>query len=529
VKILLIGSGGREHALAWALHRDDPRIELFTAPGNAGTARFGTNLAISATDLDGLLAWAQVEKPDFTIVGPEAPLCAGVVDRFEAAGFPIFGPNQAAARLEGSKVFTKEFLLRHHLPTAPGRGFTDATEALAYSREHDTFPQVLKADGLASGKGVIIAQDGEESAATIWRIMEDRIFGEAGNAMVIEEFLPGREMSVHVLTDGISHVMLPIAQDHKKLGEGDTGPNTGGMGAYAPAPFATEELQARIAREIVDPVVAALRRDGIDFRGILYIGLIWTKDGPQILEFNVRGGDPETQVLLPLIDTPLVEIFQAVREQRLGKLDVRLNSRHAVTIVLAAAGYPGTPETGAIIDGLEADQPSSFVFHGGTKWEGQYVAVSGGRVLTVTAWAADLASARDAAYRRAAKIRTQPAVPFCSPAWRPCRFSAPGRCPRPIRSSRRCRYSSRAMSIFLICKSIPAKGWRTWLVLRATKSPCNPPPSARTCRRRSWPRFCPTKWSIAAPPRSVRPRPGPIWRASWANGGGRASRESCST
>jgi phosphoribosylamine--glycine ligase len=405
VKILLIGSGGREHALAWSLHRDEPRLELFTAPGNAGTARFGTNLALAATDLDGLVKWARDEKPRLTIVGPEAPLCAGIVDRFEAAGLPIFGPNQSAARLEASKVFTKEFLLRHQLPTAPGRGFTDAAEALAYSREHDTFPQVLKADGLASGKGVIIAQDAEEAAATTWRIMEEKIFGDAGSAMVIEEFLPGREMSVHVLTDGISRVMLPIAQDHKKFGEGDTGPNTGGMGAYAPAPFATEELQARIAREIVDPVIAALRRDGIDFRGILYIGLIWAKDGPKILEFNVRGGDPETQVLLPLIDTPLVDIFQAVREQRLGKLDVRLNSQHAVAIVLAAAGYPGTVETGALINGLEADQPDTFVFHGGTKWEGQYVAVSGGRVLTVTAWADDLATARDLAYRRAGKIR----------------------------------------------------------------------------------------------------------------------------
>ncbi len=404
MKILLIGSGGREHALAWALHRDNPRLELFTAPGNAGTARFGTNLPLAATDLDGLVKWAVEEKPDLTVVGPEAPLCAGVVDRFEAAGLPIFGPNRAAARLEGSKVFTKEFLLRHGLPTAPGRGFTDAAAALAYSRENATFPQVIKADGLASGKGVIIAQDAAEASAAIRHIMEEKVFGDAGNAMLIEEFLPGREMSVHVLTDGISHVMLPIAQDHKKLGEGDTGPNTGGMGAYAPAPFATPDLQARIAREIVEPVLAALRHDGIDFRGILYIGLIWTKTGPQILEFNVRGGDPETQVLLPIIDTPLLEILQAVREQRLGKLDVRLNSRHAVTIVLAAAGYPATPESGALINGLEADQPDSFVFHGGTKWEGQYVAVSGGRVLTVTAWASDLATARDLAYRRVAKI-----------------------------------------------------------------------------------------------------------------------------
>jgi phosphoribosylamine--glycine ligase len=404
VKILLIGSGGREHALAWALRRDDPELELFTAPGNAGTADFGTNLDISATDLEGLVRWAEAERPALTVVGPEAPLCAGVVDRFEAAGLPIFGPNKAAARLEGSKVFTKEFLLRHDLPTAAGRGFTNVAEALSYSRNMKSFPQVLKADGLAAGKGVVIAQNSREVDETVWRIMEERVFGDAGAALLIEEFLPGREMSVHVVTDGISHIMLPIAQDHKKLGDGDTGPNTGGMGAYAPAPFATAELQARVAREIVDPVLVALRRDGIDFRGILYIGLIWAKDGPKILEFNVRGGDPETQILLPLIDTPLVEIFQAVREQRLGRLDVRFNSRHAVTIVLAAAGYPGTPESGAVIDGLAVDLADTFVFHGGTKWEGQYAVVNGGRVLTVTAWAGDLATARDLAYRRASKI-----------------------------------------------------------------------------------------------------------------------------
>jgi phosphoribosylamine--glycine ligase len=295
-------------------------------------------------------------------------------------------------------------LLRNNLPTAPGKGFTNAAEALAYSRSKNDFPQVLKADGLAAGKGVIIAQDTEEAAATISNIMEKRVFGEAGAALLIEDFLPGREMSVHVLTDGISHVMLPIAQDHKKLGDGDTGPNTGGMGAYAPAPFATQALQIQIAQEVVEPVLSALRKDGIDFRGILYIGLIWTKAGPKILEFNVRGGDPETQVLLPLIDTPLVEILQAIREQRLGKLDVRINSRHAVTLVLAAGGYPGNIETGAPISGLEADVSDSFVFHGGTKWEGEFVAVSGGRVLTVTAWADNLAQARETAYQRAAKI-----------------------------------------------------------------------------------------------------------------------------
>jgi phosphoribosylamine--glycine ligase len=222
--------------------------------------------------------------------------------------------------------------------------------------------------------------------------------------MVIEEFLPGREMSIHVLTDGISHFVLPIAQDHKRLGEGDSGPNTGGMGAYAPAPFATAELQARICAQVVEPVLAALRKEEIDFRGILYIGIIWTKEGPRILEFNVRGGDPETQVLLPLIDTPLVEIFQAVREQRLGKLEIRLNCNHAVTVVLAAAGYPGTPETGVPIEGLDLDLPGAAIFHAGTKQEGGRIVTSGGRVLSVTAWADDLAAARDLAYQRVAKI-----------------------------------------------------------------------------------------------------------------------------
>ncbi len=404
MKILLIGSGGREHALAWRLCKDDPKIQLFTAPGNAGTGQLGTNLPIQAVDLDGLIAWATKEKPDLTIVGPEAPLCAGVVDRFEKAGLPIFGPNGAAARLEGSKVFTKNFLLKYALPTAPGAGFTDSLSAYAYSQKHGKYPQVLKADGLAAGKGVIIAENPMEASQTIDRIMDQRIFGEAGRALLIEEFLPGREMSVHVLTDGISHVILPIAQDHKRLGEEDTGLNTGGMGAYAPAPFATEQLQAQISSDVVKPVLEALRKEGIDFRGILYIGLIWTKEGPRILEFNVWGGDPETQVLLPLIDTPLIEIFQAIREQRLGQLKMRLNSNHAVTIVVAAAGYPGTPETGTPIEGLDLELAGTCVFHGGTKQEGKRVVVQGGRVLSVTAWASDLATARDRAYQRVAKI-----------------------------------------------------------------------------------------------------------------------------
>jgi phosphoribosylamine---glycine ligase len=404
MKILLLGSGGREHALAWRLQQDDPSLQLFTAPGNAGTASLGTNLPIGVTDLAALLAWAELEKPDLTIVGPEAPLCAGVVDKFEEAGLPIFGPNAAAARLEASKVFTKNFLLKHNLPTAPGACFDNADAAYLYSQEHNLYPQVLKADGLAAGKGVIIAQTPIEAAQSIHRIMEERVFGDAGRQLVIEEFLPGREMSVHVVTDGISHVILPISQDHKKLGDDDAGPNTGGMGAYAPAPFATPELQEEISRTVVVPVLDALRKDGIDFRGILFIGLIWTKTGPSILEFNVRGGDPETQVLLPLIDTPLVEFLQAVREQRLGQLQLRLNDRHAVTIVVAAAGYPDNPETGAAIEGLDLSLPDTEVFHAGTKREGDHVLTNGGRVLSVTAWAANLATARSLAYQRLAKI-----------------------------------------------------------------------------------------------------------------------------
>jgi phosphoribosylamine--glycine ligase len=404
MKILLIGSGGREHALAWRLRQDNPKAEIFIAPGNAGTAEVGINLPINATDLDGLSTWALSEKPDLTVVGPEAPLCAGVVDRFEKNGLPIFGPNQAAARLEGSKVFSKNLLLKHHLPTAPGAGFSDPAAAYLYSQKHSTYPQVIKADGLAAGKGVIIAKAPGEAAHTIYQIMEQRVFGDAGKELLIEEFLPGREMSVHVLTDGVSHVILPISQDHKKLGDGDTGLNTGGMGAYAPAPFATEALLSQISKEVVVPVLEAFRKEGIDFRGILYIGLIWTKEGPRILEFNVRGGDPETQVLLPLIDTPLIDIFQAIRQQKLGSLKVQLNNKHAVTIVLAAGGYPGTPETGITIDGLDAHLPDTCVFHAGTKLDGKKVLTNGGRVLSVTAWAASLEEARNLAYQRLAKI-----------------------------------------------------------------------------------------------------------------------------
>ena len=404
MKYLVIGSGGREHAFAWRLKQDEPAAEIFIAPGNAGTGEVGVNVPIAATDLDGLVAWAKEEKPALTVVGPEAPLCAGVVDCFESAGLPIFGPNQAAARLEGSKVYSKNFLLKYGLPTAPGAGFASSADALAYSRAHPRFPQVIKADGLAAGKGVIIAQDAAEAEATIRRIMDERVFGEAGGELLIEEFSQGREMSVHIVTDGIAYRMLPIAQDHKRLLDNDRGPNTGGMGAYAPAPFATPALRAQVAAEIVEPVLAAFKKEGIDFRGILYIGLIWTPNGPSILEFNVRGGDPETQVLLPLLKTPLIHILRAVREQRLSELTIEFRDLYAVSVVLAAAGYPDKPRTGDPITGINDPAENAVIFHGSTCREGNKCLTNGGRVLSSAGWAENLTEARALAYKKAEKI-----------------------------------------------------------------------------------------------------------------------------
>jgi phosphoribosylamine--glycine ligase len=404
MKYLVIGSGGREHAFVWRLKLDEPNAEIFIAPGNAGTGMMGTNVPIPVTDIDGLVAWAILEKPDLTIVGPEAPLCAGVVDRFQDAGLAIFGPARAAARLEGSKVYTKNFLLQHGLPTAAGACFSSSADALVYSRAHPEFPQVIKADGLAAGKGVIIAQDAAEAEKAIREIMEERVFGDAGKELVIEQFLPGREMSIHVITDGESYRLLPIAQDHKKLLDGDKGPNTGGMGAYAPAPFATPELIERVEREIVRPVLAGFKKDKINFQGILYIGLIWSAVGPQILEFNVRGGDPETQVLLPLLKTPLAEILHAVVEKRLRALKVEFLGLYAVTVVMAAQGYPESPKLGDPISGLGEAATRSFVFHGGTTQKGNICLTSGGRVLSPTAWGENLPEITGRIYHEAEKI-----------------------------------------------------------------------------------------------------------------------------
>jgi len=405
MKILLLGSGGREHAIAWHLKKDPRVTALFIAPGNPGTAQLGTNLPISATDLPALLAWAQKEKPDLTFVGPEAPLCLGIADLFEAHGLPVFGPNQNAARLEGSKVLTKRIFQKHDIPTAPGACFSNALEAYRYSQAQP-YPQVIKADGLAAGKGVIIARNPEEATKAIYNIMERRVFGDAGASLVIEECLTGPEVSFLAITDGHDLQLLPLAQDHKRIGNRDTGANTGGMGAYAPARFLSDAVKQEIVDRVLKPLLAALRAEGIDYQGILYAGLMLAPSGPQMLEINVRLGDPETQVVLPLLETSLIDIAQAVRARKLGELQLRFNDLSAVGIVLAAPGYPESPRLGGAIEGL-APSPSAdrIVFHAGTKMEDGVLVTSGGRVATVTAWARDFATARKHAYQAVPAVK----------------------------------------------------------------------------------------------------------------------------
>lgn len=407
MKILIIGSGGREHAMAWKLKTDDPSLTLFIAPGNAGTALLGENLPIGAGKIEELAKWAAEHRPEMTFVGPEVPLCAGVVDAFEKLGLPIFGPNGKAAQLEGSKVFTKQLLQKYNLPTARGKSFTDPNEAHAYSQKLG-YPQVIKADGLAAGKGVLIAQSPWEASLAIHQVMVERAFGQAGAQVLLEEFLTGREASIHVVTDGETYRYFPVSQDHKRIGDGDSGANTGGMGAYAPAPLVDDALREKISATILDPLFVAFKQERIDFRGILYAGLMLTPDGPKVLEFNVRFGDPETQVLLPLLETPLLDVARAVCAQKLSGLDLKFSKVSAVGVVMAAANYPGEPRLGDTINGLDKvphEGGCLTVFHAGTKNRGRHVVTNGGRVLTVTAWADSLAKARELAYHGVSKIQ----------------------------------------------------------------------------------------------------------------------------
>ena len=400
--VLIVGSGGREHAFGWAFLRD-PRIgKIWFAPGNAGTAEVGENLPLAVTDVEGLAAWAAKAKPGLVVVGPEVPLCAGLADRLRAQGIRVFGPGKEGARLEGSKSFCKELLVRQKIPTARAGSFQKLEEAIRFS-ESLPCPQVVKADGLAAGKGVVIAGSHAEASQAIRQMMADRLFGEAGATVLIEEFLEGEELSVHAVTDGKNLVILPGAQDHKRVGEGDTGPNTGGMGAYAPAPKATPDLLREVKERILVPTLQGLADLGIEYRGVLYAGLMLTRSGPKVLEYNCRFGDPETQVLLPLIETPLWDLLGAAADGNLSGLSVKIRSGAAMTVVLAAPGYPSAPVLGQSIR-IGPALPDSQLFHAGTQTGRDGIEVAGGRVLAATGWGKDLKTAKERAYALAAQV-----------------------------------------------------------------------------------------------------------------------------
>jgi phosphoribosylamine--glycine ligase len=401
MKILVIGGGGREHALAWKIAQSPKVTKVLVAPGNAGTAREKKceNVPIQAEDVDGLLRFAQQNKIELTVVGPEAPLVLGVVDRFRAAGLRCFGPTQAAAQLEGSKAFTKDFLARHKILTAAYGNFTDIAQAEAFIKKRGA-PVVVKADGLAAGKGVIIAKTVDEACAAVRDMLAGNAFGTAGHRVVVEEFLEGEEASFIVMVDGRHVLPLATSQDHKRVGDGDTGPNTGGMGAYSPAPVVTPALHARVLREVIEPTVRGMAAEGHPYTGFLYAGLMIGRDGvPRVLEYNCRFGDPETQPVMLRLQSDLVELVEAALDGRLDKIHASWDSRPALGVVMAAGGYPGTYKKGDTISGLPAtDAPDVKVFHAGTALTNGHVVTQGGRVLCVTALGATVSAAQKRAY-----------------------------------------------------------------------------------------------------------------------------------
>ncbi|WP_019623757.1 phosphoribosylamine--glycine ligase [Thioalkalivibrio thiocyanoxidans] len=409
MNVLVIGNGGREHALAWKLAQS-PRVQrVLVAPGNAGTARTDKceNHAVDVTDIDGLLALAEREDIAFTVVGPEAPLVAGVVDAFRSAGRRCFGPTAKAAQLEGSKSFAKDFMQRHGIPTAAYGSFEDEAAALDFIKAHGA-PIVVKADGLAAGKGVILAQTEDEACAAVRDMLAGNAFGEAGHRVVIEEFLRGEEASFICMVDGEHVLPLASSQDHKARDDGDQGPNTGGMGAYSPAPVVTDELHARILREVIEPTVRGMAEDGERYTGFLYAGVMIDAEGnPKVLEFNCRFGDPETQPILSRLESDLTDLVEAALDGRLDQIEAHWDARVALGVVLAAGGYPGAYRKGDAITGLEAveNDPEAYVFHAGTATrEDGAVVTAGGRVLCVVGLGRDVRSAQKKAYEAVQQI-----------------------------------------------------------------------------------------------------------------------------
>jgi phosphoribosylamine--glycine ligase len=413
IKVLVVGSGGREHALCWKIAASPLVAEVLCAPGNAGTLGVARNVDVRPEDAEGLVALARRESIDLVVIGPEDPLCAGLADRLRAAGLSVFGPGAAAAKLEGSKVFAKEFLTRHRIPTAAWRRFDRSGAAKAHLEGLSQWPQVIKADGLASGKGVFVVDTAREGCAVIDRVMEERTLGAAGNEVVIEECLVGDEASVLVLTDGATVCVLEPVMDHKQVGDGDTGPNTGGMGVYSPVPMLTRRLLRQIEQHVLIPTLDGMRRDELEFRGVLFVGLMLTAQGPRVLEYNCRFGDPEVQACLRRMRSDLVPYLLATARGELDTLEAPdWDPRTCVGVVAASEGYPGNFRRGDVIDGLEdaARIEDVVVFHGGTRpgraGDGsRHVETAGGRVLCVTALGDDMAAARERAYRGIAAIR----------------------------------------------------------------------------------------------------------------------------
>ena len=397
MKVLVVGGGGREHAIVWKLAQS-PLVDcIYCAPGNAGIAQLADCVNIKAEDVEGLLDFALAEAVDMTVVGPEAPLAAGIVDKFEAAGLKIFGPSQRAALIEGSKALAKEIMYKYNIPTAKYADFTELDAALAYLEEQGA-PIVIKADGLAAGKGVVVAMTLAEAQAAVRDMLSGNAFGQAGSRVVIEEFLQGEEVSVLAFSDGKTVLPMVSAQDHKRVFDGDKGPNTGGMGAYSPAPVYTDVLAAEVLERVLQPAVDGMAAEGRLYKGVLYAGLMLTPDGVRVLEFNARFGDPETQAVLMRLKSDLAEVMLAVIEGRLAEQKLEWYDEAAVCVVLASGGYPGSYKKGLAISGLEAERPEVEVFHAGTKFVGQQVMTDGGRVLGVTARGKTIREAIDKAY-----------------------------------------------------------------------------------------------------------------------------------
>nr|WP_302226118.1 phosphoribosylamine--glycine ligase [uncultured Marvinbryantia sp.] len=399
MKVLIVGSGGREHAIAWKVARS-PRVEkIYCAPGNAGIEEYAECVNIGAMEFEKLAAFAKEKEIDLTVIGMDDPLVGGVVDVFEKEGLRVFGPRANAAILEGSKAFSKDLMKKYHIPTAAYENFNDPQAALAYL-ETAKFPIVLKADGLALGKGVLICNNLEEAKAGVKTIMLDKQFGASGNCMVIEEFMTGREVSVLSFVDGKTIKTMTSAQDHKRAGDGDTGLNTGGMGTFSPSPFYTKEIDEFCQKHIYQPTVDAMAAEGREFKGIIFFGLMLTADGPKVLEYNARFGDPETQVVLPRMKTDIVDVFEACIDGTLDETELEFEDNAAVCVVLASAGYPVKYEKGYVIHGLEnfADKDGYYVFHAGSKRTDEGIVTNGGRVLGVTATGKDLKEARANAY-----------------------------------------------------------------------------------------------------------------------------------